>query len=176
LVGSSAGGGVAVDFALAYPDRVDVLILVGAVVSGYGFSEHFLKRQATNIAPLEEGNAEAALRNWINDPYITAASNSDARERLSVVLARYYEKLLKNPFNLIRQPDSPALGRLSEIRMPTLIIVGEADIPDVHAHGGVLETGIAKAKRIVVPGAGHLVYFEQPETFNRIVLDFLTQR
>jgi pimeloyl-ACP methyl ester carboxylesterase len=175
LIGSSAGGGVAVDFALAYPDRVDALVLVGAAISGYGFSEHFLRRQQANTAPLAQGNAEATLRNWINDRYITLASNAAARERIRALLTPHYEKLLKNPFILMRQPASPALGRLSEIRVPTLIIVGEADIPDVHAHAGVLEVGIPRAKRVIVPDAGHLVYVEQPETFNRIVLDFLQQ-
>jgi pimeloyl-ACP methyl ester carboxylesterase len=40
----------------------------------------------------------------------------------------------------------------------------------------LLETGIAGVKKVMIPGAGHIVNMEKPEEFNRIVLDFLSQR
>jgi len=46
--------------------------------------------------------------------------------------------------------------RLHEIRVPTLILTGDADIPDVHAHAGAIEAGIPNARRVVV--AGHRAY------------------
>jgi pimeloyl-ACP methyl ester carboxylesterase len=70
-------------------------------------------------------------------------------------------------------PEWSAAERLPEIQVPTLIVVGEADIPDVHAHAGVLEAGIAASERVVLEGAGHLVFFERPAEFNRLVLKFL---
>lgn len=66
-----------------------------------------------------------------------------------------------------------SLPRLQEIHVPTLILVGDADIPDVHAHAGVIETGIANSRRIVVPDTGHLMYLEKPEAFTRVVSHFL---
>ena len=54
-----------------------------------------------------------------------------------------------------------------------LIVIGAEDIPDVHAHGGAIQAGIAGARRVVVRNAGHLVHMEQPEEFNRLVLEFL---
>jgi len=68
-----------------------------------------------------------------------------------------------------------ALRRLHEIRVPTLILVGDADIPDVHAHAGVIETGIPNSRRVVIRDAGHLMYLDLPEEFSRVVVHFLQE-
>jgi 3-oxoadipate enol-lactonase len=47
-------------------------------------------------------------------------------------------------------PVKPALPRLQEIRVPTLLLVGDADIPDVHAHAGAIEAGVPRSRRIVL--------------------------
>jgi pimeloyl-ACP methyl ester carboxylesterase len=52
-------------------------------------------------------------------------------------------------------------------------IVGESDIPDVHAHAGVIQAGIKGSRRVVLTQSGHLAHFELPDRFNRLVLDFL---
>lgn len=88
------------------------------------------------------------------------------------------ELLTANPHDLhtdqfAQRPQSSALSRLGEIRVPTLIIVGEHDIPDVHAHAGAIEAGIARSRREVVSNAGHLVHMEQPERFNTSARGFL---
>jgi len=53
------------------------------------------------------------------------------------------------------------------------MLVGEADIPDVHAHAGAIEAGIPGSKRVVVTDAGHLMYVEKPEEFGRVVITFI---
>jgi acetyl esterase/lipase len=83
-----------------------------------------------------------------------------------------------NPHNMTRtdrysrSASRPAIERLAEIRIPTLIIVGESDMPDVHAHCGAIQAGIPSAQRIVVPGAGHFVHLERPLEFNQLVTRF----
>src|SRR6266853_2620013 len=72
-----------------------------------------------------------------------------------------------------RGSQRPAPHRLKEIRVPTLILVGDADIPDVHAHAGAIEAGIPGSKRVVVTDAGHLMYLEKPEEFSRVVIAFI---
>jgi pimeloyl-ACP methyl ester carboxylesterase len=54
-----------------------------------------------------------------------------------------------------------------------LIVTGDADIPDVHAHAGAIEAGISGSRRIVVRNAGHLLYLELPEEFTNIVIGFI---
>jgi pimeloyl-ACP methyl ester carboxylesterase len=82
---------------------------------------------------------------------------------------------LRPPVELDRPADAPALPRLGEIAVPTLIVVGEHDIPDVHAHSGALHAGVSGATRVVVPGSGHLPHLEAPEAFTRLVCEFLTE-
>jgi 3-oxoadipate enol-lactonase len=72
-------------------------------------------------------------------------------------------------------PEAPALPRLGEITAPTLIVVGEQDIPDVHAHSGALQAGVPGATRVVLTGSGHLPHLEAPEAFTGLVREFLTE-
>ena len=170
LVGSSSGGGLAIDFTLAYPDVVDGLVLVGAVVRGFGYSEHFIERNRANRGR----DLETTIEHWASDPWTIAPGNSAVRQRVRELLLANPQNLSVDKHRYATPPHQPALGRLSEIRVPTLIVGAEADIPDVHAHAGAIQAGIAGAKRVVISRAGHLVYLEQPEEFNRVALDFLS--
>jgi 3-oxoadipate enol-lactonase len=67
----------------------------------------------------------------------------------------------------------PAITRLAEIRVPTLIIVGDHDLPEKLEQTAELAAHIPGAQRVVIPGAAHMVSMEQPEQFNHTVLDFL---
>ena len=72
-----------------------------------------------------------------------------------------------------RKLEPLAAGRLSEIHVPTLVIVGDLDDPGIMGVADTLETGIDGAKKVVMTGTAHLPNMEFPEEFNRIVLDFL---
>jgi 3-oxoadipate enol-lactonase len=65
--------------------------------------------------------------------------------------------------------DPPAMMRLSETRMPTLIIVGDQDVPEIIVLADLLEARITSAKKRVMREAAHLVNMEQPHEFNRHV-------
>jgi pimeloyl-ACP methyl ester carboxylesterase len=173
LIGGSAGGMIALDFALAYPDMVDSLVLIGSAISGFEISAHMRQRGQAAARPLiEEDNFEQTIENWINDPYFVAPQNSTARQK-------FHNLLTSNPHNLsdphwysFEEPGEPAIDRLSDIQVPALIVVGEADIPDNHAMSGVLQFGIKGSTRVVLPNAGHLAHLEQPEEFNLLVSEF----
>ena len=74
----------------------------------------------------------------------------------------------------LQRPPIPALQRISKISVPTLIISGERDHPDARNNADRAATTIPRARKVVIPGAAHLVNVDQPEEFNRIVLDFLS--
>src|SRR5690349_20513717 len=69
----------------------------------------------------------------------------------------------------------PAIERLTEIRAPLLIVLGEYDGPDMRRIADRLEVLIAGARQIVLPGAGHFANMEQPAAFNALVRDFLAE-
>lgn len=173
LVGASWGGGLALAFALAHPGRVEALVLAGPVIPGYGYSEHFTSRGFRNASPLLDGKPGRALRNWVEDPWIVAPGNKDARKALRALLEPVFEKQTAQRPDLERLPEPNLLPHLPAIETSTLILVGEADIPDVHAHAGVLETRLPDARRVVVPEAGHLLFLERPGEFERLVRGFL---
>lgn len=175
LAGASAGGGLTLAFALEHPERVEALVLVGAVIPGYGYSEHFTARGFRNMAPLLDGEPGKSLRNWIEDPWILAPGNKEGRKRLRRLLEPWFERHVAQRPDLERLPEPDLMSRLPEIEAPTLVLVGEADIPDVHAQAGALETLLPDARRAVVPEAGHLLFFERPDAFERLVREFLAE-
>ena len=170
IVGSSHGGEISIDFTLEHPEIVRRLVLVGAVVGGFPYSEHFLNRNTAMSEPLRRGDVPGGARSVSNDRYLIAPGNDEARKRL-------LDLLLAAPQDLTHStpaiPPKPALPRLGDIRVPTLILVGDADIPDVHAHAGAIQAGIPRSTRIVIPGTGHIMYLEKPDVFAQTVLAFL---
>jgi 3-oxoadipate enol-lactonase len=169
IVGSSTGAGVALDFSLAHPDLVQGLFLIGPIVAGLPTSTEFEVRAARNSAPLKEGDAKAAAENWSRDHYILGEGHEPERARFLAALDASLQNL-KNSDDFITKP-SPAAGtHLSDIHVPTEVLVGEVDIADVHAEAGAIEEGIPGAQRDVVINAGDLVQLEQPE----ILLEKLT--
>ncbi len=176
LMGMSAGGGLVLDFTLENPDKVTGLVLIGAVVSGYGYSDH-MRTRGGNLDP-EVLSDPAKLADYMchRDPYTFYEGNKDAKERGYAYLMNNLQNYRMDKFRLLKGPKRPALPNLKEIKVPTLIIVGEYDIPDCHAHAGAMETGIAGSERVIVNKSGHIVPLEQPAIFNEIVLKFLNEK
>lgn len=172
LVGCSFGSLVATEFALEHPEMVSSLVLVGPIVSGFAFSEHFATRGGRGM-PGRDAAVEQKIEYWTGiDPWIVAPESEAARKTIRSLL-------VENPQNLAgsgrfaRFPGWTSRGRLPDIDVPTLIVVGESDIPDVHAHAGVIQAGISGSKRVVLTHAGHLPHIEVPDEFNLVVLEFL---
>ena len=74
-----------------------------------------------------------------------------------------------------REIDSPASQRLGELKMPTLLVLGEVDRIDIARASDELINSIPHARLVTMPGAAHLPSLEQPDVFNTILADFLAQ-
>jgi pimeloyl-ACP methyl ester carboxylesterase len=72
-----------------------------------------------------------------------------------------------------RGHDPPAAERLREIGVPTLVILGEKDLPDFHAIAKGIADDVPDARKVILPGVGHMANMEAPERFNAEALDFL---
>ncbi|MDX1436088.1 MAG: alpha/beta hydrolase [Anaerolineales bacterium] len=170
VIGGSGGGMVALDFALAYPNRVDRLILIGPAVSGFEFSASMLQRLEYAFKPLvEDDDIEGTIANWASDPQLIHPGNAAARQRFRQILSSSPHNFYAPPIRPAADQGSPAINRLHEVKAPTTIVVGEADHPDNHAAAGALQAGIKNAERVVLSNAAHLPYIEQPDRFNRLL-------
>jgi pimeloyl-ACP methyl ester carboxylesterase len=161
IVGNSSGAGLALDFALAHPQMVDALVLIGPVVHGMASSDYFNERGSRNSAPLGHGDVKGAAENWSKDRFLIAGDDPTARRKL-------YDALLQNPQNLHvegaleTRPSPPAAERLAEIKVPALILVGDADIADVFAYSGAIEAALPLAHFEVWKDTGHLIQLQRP--------------
>ena len=177
VIGISFGGKIAVDFALAHPEMVSSLVLVAPSIGGVQPSEEVLHFAEEEEALLERGDLQAAtdlnVRFWVDGPQrVPDQVNPEVRRRVyemqyhafTVPMSTEAEELMIEP---------PAIGRLTEIRVPTLIIVGDCDLPGKIDLAQRLAVQIPHAQLEIITGAAHMVSMEQPEEFNRIVLDFL---
>ncbi len=67
------------------------------------------------------------------------------------------------------------MTRLGEIQVRTLVVVGEEDLKSVRASADLLHREIPGARKVVLPGVGHISNLEDPESFNAVVLEFLEE-
>jgi 3-oxoadipate enol-lactonase len=162
VVGNSSGAALAIDFALAHPEMVEGLLLIGPVVDGMEVSDAFKERQNKNNAPSVQGDVRAAAENWSRDAYIIGERHDAARKKLYDTLVDYPQNL-KYTGEFQTRNSAPSNSRLGEIHAPTIVLVGEFDISDVHAHAGAIEDGIAGAQRDIIINSGDLVQLEQPD-------------
>lgn len=177
VIGVSFGGKVALDFALAYPEKVTSLALVAPSVDGHKAPPEVQQFNEEEEALLEKGDLEGAtelnLRMWVDGPR-RSPQQVDPSVRQRIREMQYHAFTIPIPETAEDIPlTPPAIMRLTELRMPTLLIVGDHDIPDKIELTKQLAAEIPQAQLAIIPGVAHVPNMEKPQEFNRIVLDFL---
>jgi pimeloyl-ACP methyl ester carboxylesterase len=191
LVGILEGAGVAVEYALEYPDHVGALVLVEPLIRGYmpaTVSEEDQARIAEGFSLMFRGaTLEERMHNFIEAGISMPGSASgadwpEARERQRTMATEQAERLLavahapgwQEGWGRWRQQawlEPPAFQRLSEIGVPTLIIRHGPLGSGAQQHTTALTQALANATVAVLPA--DFITMEQPERFNQLVLDFL---
>lgn len=187
LVGCSMGGTTIIDFALEHPEMVDALIPVASAPSGYEFSDgedvdvddEAMQLQQEHATAIQQGDLAKAAE--IEANYWVAGVQRSAEQVDPTLRARMIEmnkialanKLANQGSEQSLEP--PALKRLSEISVPTLVVVGDMDDPNIVQSSNLLTTHIPKAQKAIIAGTAHFPNMERPDEFNRLVLEFLAQ-
>ena len=180
LVGASLGGRVALEVALARPELVERLVLVGASLPGHPWSDRVRSFGDEEEAALARGDIEAAveanLRMWVDGP--------DRRpEEVDPAVRRLVGEMQRRAFELQvpvwEQAEEELLvsdvgDRFVEVRVPTLVVVGEKDVSDIQVIAQRLASGIHGAGMATIRGAAHLPSLERPHDFDRLVTPFLS--
>ncbi len=181
LVGASLGGRVALEVALAAPERVAALVLVGSGLPGYDLSEEMKATWNEEEAALRAGDLDAAvevsLRTWVDGPRRKPEDvDSGVRARVAEMQRRAYE--LQLPFEDEAEEEllvEDVAQRLGEIKAPTLVLVGEEDVPDIHAIADRLARESPGARRETIADAAHVPSMERPREFEKLVLGFVEE-
>lgn len=187
LVGCSRGGMIALDTAIEHPTRIFALGWVCSGVSGWEPpNELFAPEEIALYEAMEaaeqaheyERVADLDVRLWVDGPQ-QPEGRAAAHVRRKVremslnnyrTHARLYDEGLE-PQGL----EPPAVGRLSELRIPVLAIVGELDSPEVPVAAELLAREAPNVRVERYPDAAHLPSMERPERFNRDLLAFLDE-
>jgi pimeloyl-ACP methyl ester carboxylesterase len=176
LIGMSMGGRIAIDFTLMYPKMVTSLILAVPGLSGYIVSAEDMIEYLKIVYEIHKDDGSYAGEAWLQSPYVAPAmEHPEIAKRLQPIAIENSRAWLINPF-FSRPPFPPAIYRLKEIRVPTLLIMGDRDVPTIKKIIKTLEGGIRGAKKVVISGAGHVVNMEKSDDFNRAMRDFLNKR
>lgn len=181
VVGQSRGGMIALDLTLDLPDRVDALVSVAGGIGGYEpeLPEGVEPPPWDEMERLWEAKdwdalAELETQVWV-DGWGQSQDRVDAEIRRRVqdwILANYRAGLAEGK----PQPlDPSAAGRLAEVRVPTLVLIGEADEPGCVFAERHLADSVPGARVVEFPGVAHMIQLEEPERFTQLVLDFLAQ-
>jgi len=165
VVGTAAGGIVALDFALSFPQRLRSLVLANSI--GGVQDEEFLEL-GRRLRPPEFNALPAELREV--GPAYRAANPEGTRRWIELERVSRPEGP-RAPAQLMR--NRITFSVLETIKLPTLLIAGGADM---YAPAPVMRLFAARIKNselVIVPEAGHSAYWEEPRMFNRAVLSFV---
>ena len=171
LVGTSFGGRAVLEAALAAPERVTKLVLIGANV--FGWSEDVQRVQQGEESLFDAGRfddaAELMARSWLAGPQ-REQSDVDAGlyARVCAMVKRSYELQAGGEGSLKRVEIDP-----SRIATPTLVVRGALDWPDVATAAERFVRELPDAREEVVAGCAHLPTMERPDEVARLILEFL---
>lgn len=175
VVGLSRGGSIALDFAIEFPDRVRSLTVVAGGISGYESPAEPPPETWEAVDAMEEAGDWPALADWetaywADGPGQPTDRVPDIRRRVHEwVLANYLaEKEMGTPQPL----DPPAAGRLAELRVPLLVMLGTLDDPGTTESMRHLAAAVPDAQLEEFPTA-HMLNLEEPARFNSVLRAFL---
>jgi pimeloyl-ACP methyl ester carboxylesterase len=175
LVGLSRGAGVVADFAVRWPDRARSVVLYGIgpmpgfpLPPGVGMRPPFEDIARTHGVDSLKRFVAASPLGWRPD-----GAPTPAMQRLDSILMRYDAHDL-----LHRKPESnrvaPAtLDEISRIRVPVMIVNGDHEMSLLVPVADTLARRMPRARKVVIPNAGHGAHIHQPAAFNRELLAFL---
>ena len=178
ILGSSAGGPIAMQFALDYPELTDTLILINTMSYSEAAQQEIRRQELRRLKKrIAEVGRSAAVEQALSDRFPQMVAEDP--ERFARIAA---ENLARIDGIAATQQAYLDIGdsletRLSELKMPTLAVHGDADSRIPVECGRSLASGIAGSELHEIPGAEHgLMTNEAAGETQRIILDFLARQ
>jgi pimeloyl-ACP methyl ester carboxylesterase len=165
LVGTAAGGFVAWDYALSFPQRLRSLVVANSI--GGVQDEDYLE-MGRRIRPAQFNALPPEFREL--GPSYRVANPEGTRRWMEL---EHTSRAEGPPPPAQTMRNRITFSLLEGIKVPTLLLTGDADLFVPPAVLRMFATRIKNSQSVIVPEAGHSSYWEQPEIFNRSVLDFI---
>jgi len=171
LVGHSMGGWIAAAFTIAFPEKVERLVMVDA--AGYAPPANFDYKSLYGLNPsTREGMKQLATRVFFNKAFTTDAMIDQLlAQRMSAGDGYTINSLIES----VGRREDFLDGQLNKIKVPTLIVWGQQDGLVLVTEGVRLKNDIPQARYAVFDGCGHFPQVEKAGEFNALVLGFLKQ-
>ena len=179
LLGCSIGGENVIDLTLEHPEMVSSLIPVSATPNDFEMQGEPPPHLIEMIGAMQQGDLKRAsdlqIRIWVDGMY-RQPEQVDARVRQSAAEMNWIA--VKNGTIAMdmqppNPPNPPAVSRLPEIKVPTLVIAGALDHPEILRAADVMVSEIKGAKKVIIQDTAHVPNMEKPTEFNQAVLSFL---
>ena len=181
ICGLSLGSIIAVDLALAYPDKCSSLILCGPRVTGDATDEYktansdsirVVIARTTEIAKTK-GAKEATDYLWKGDHAMGKTVVMNATRKSLIKMGYEYSWWRYLHTSKRAQAFPMAIKKLNDIKIPILIVTAEFDLGLCKEVAAIITKEIPGAKLISINGAGHIMNMDKPEEFNKVVGEFL---
>jgi pimeloyl-ACP methyl ester carboxylesterase len=176
LIGFSLGANVVLNFALKYPELCESIV-VTACGAGSTNRNSFEQRMAETVQLLNTRGIQALAESYAENPTRIQFKRKDPagwarfRERMAEHSALGSALILQGV--MLRRPIIFSLEeQLTQLRVPTLLIVGDEDENCVDT-SVFMKRKIPSANLLMIPGSGHTVNLEEPALFNQMVSSFL---
>ncbi|MBM4404703.1 MAG: alpha/beta hydrolase [Chloroflexi bacterium] len=174
IVGHSMGGNVAMDYALTHPEAITTLTLVDSGLDGFERDEAFIakakrRRKIAQREGLGEKFVRASLR---SDAFAGLRDKPELMELSRQMLSGWSGASWKDKV-VYPHPEKWAKDRLEDLKVPTLVMVGERDGGRFHRVASLMGSKIRVVRTVTLANVGHMPQMEDPEAFNDTLVDFL---
>jgi pimeloyl-ACP methyl ester carboxylesterase len=178
VVGCSLGGKAAIELAIAHPEAVDQLVLVAPGLAGYEYQDKETLAKDAILEGLIASGTREEVADMLVDIWVVGLKRE--RERVSSSARSLVRQMILDNYDSVvdkypeSRPEFEMISRLEEVRVPTLVIIGDSDLPDMLGISQLIADRIAGARRHVIRDAAHLPNLEHGVLFERTVMGFLT--
>ena len=166
LVATAAGSSVSLDYAVSFPQRLRSLVMANGALGGFEDKDYqelgrrirspqldALPPELRELGPSYRASNPEGTRRWIELERMSRPGGSTAQPQS--VRNRIMTSVLEN------------------IKVPVLLITGDADLLAPPPLLRFVAARLKNSESLIIPEAGHSAYWEQPEIFNRAVLEFI---
>ena len=173
IVGLSLGGLISAQFVQEHPELARSLTLVDSDMSGLAWK--ILGPSIGKVFIAGATDVGAAKKLWIEHEFFDPARKKPAViARIEEMVNDYSGWLFANVgAGLERKPETRTADVLADFDLPTLVVIGELDLPDFQEIADEIVKRVPGARKVVLAGVGHMSNMEDPASFNRVLLEFL---